>query len=437
MSKRAEVVRPFRDGTIHARPPLSLSLSHTANQSHPPRQSHTLAALPRARLCAARPRAVPAGGRRVVGVGVGVAVPAAAASFSSSSSPPNDQGDQRPINSHATRDAYLQLARVHNVVPSVLLALVGASAAARSVPAALLSPAVWASAAASAGVAVASMSVNDYFDRAVDRVNRPDKPIPSGRVPPDGAVLLAACVYIGVLAMACLLDPLALRAVIAFSATATMLYTPFLKRVPVVKNLTVAAVIALAPIAGALAVSGGAAGGALTAAGAEAVRRLAPCAAFTFFGVVYREILMDANDLEGDLAEGVTTVPGLVGKGGALVVALASLLVGTVAALGLLYGHGVVLGAGGADAPGAGALLFELPSATAAALGVFTAPVLEAAAVAPAALLLALSGKCALLALAAARSGWDPSRVDGAVMACLKPMGLGIMMLAAVAAFGA
>jgi geranylgeranylglycerol-phosphate geranylgeranyltransferase len=272
------------------------------------------------------------------------------------------------------------------------------------------------------------MAVNDYFDRAVDRVNRPDKPIPSGRVPPDGAVLLAACGYVAVLATACLLDPLALRAVIAFSSTVTMLYTPFLKRVPVIKNLTVAAVIALAPIAGALAVSGGAAGGAVTSAGAEAVRRLSPCAAFAFFGVVYREVLMDCHDLEGDLAEGVATVPAVVGRGGALAVALASLAVGTASALCLLYGR----------LWGSGRILFEVPSATAAALGpLFTAPVLEAAAAAPALLLLALALKCALLALGAARSGWEPARVDDAVMACLKPMGLGIMLLAAVAAFGA
>jgi geranylgeranylglycerol-phosphate geranylgeranyltransferase len=350
--------------------------------------------------------------------------PPAAASASSSSS----------SNSHNSNvDAYLQLARVHNVFPSVLLAMVGGAAAARSVTTALLSPAVWAAAAASAGVALASMAVNDYFDRAVDRLNRPDKPIPSGRVPADGAVLLAACLYIAVLAAACFLDPLALRAVIAFSSTVTMLYTPFLKKVPVVKNVTVAAVIALAPIAGALAVSGGGAGGAVAAAGAEAVRRLLPCAAFAFFGVVYREILMDVHDMDGDLVEGVVTVPALIGRGGALVAALASLAAGTASALCLLYG---VFG-GGVGGGSTGGILFELPAATATSLGIFTGPVLELAVVLPAALLLLLGGQCAALAVGAARSGWQPKRVDHAVMACLRPLGLGIMMLAAVAAFGA
>jgi len=340
----------------------------------------------------------------------------------------------------------MQLARVHNVLPSVLLTLVGASAAARSVRLALLAPSVWAAAGCSCGVAVASMAVNDYFDRAVDRRNRPDKPIPSGRVPPDGAVLFAACAYVAALATACLLEPPALRAVVALSSTVTMLYTPLFKRVPLVKNLTVAAVVALAPLAGALAVCGAGGGGGglgggsiiqsgigstvssgaghqwLTAAGADAVRRLGPCSAFAFFGVAYREVLMDVHDLEGDLAEGVVTAPALLGRGGALAAALLLLAVGTVGALRLLYGGG---------------LLIELPAATASAFGVFTGPVVALMAAGPALALLALSARCAQLALGAARGGWLPERVDDAVNECLKPLGAGIVLLAAVAAVGA
>ena len=60
--------------------------------------------------------------------------------------------------------------------------------------------------------------------------------------------------YTAVLVAACLMDSLPLRSVIALSAGLTILYTPFLKRISVLKNLVVAAVIALSPLAGALAV---------------------------------------------------------------------------------------------------------------------------------------------------------------------------------------
>lgn len=48
-------------------------------------------------------------------------------------------------------------------------------------------------------------------------------------------------------------EPPALRAVVAASAAATLLYTPVLKRLTLVKNVAVASVIALTPLTGALA----------------------------------------------------------------------------------------------------------------------------------------------------------------------------------------
>ena len=110
-------------------------------------------------------------------------------------------------------------------------------------------------AAVSSGVSAASMVVNDYFDylSGTDRVNSPDKPIPSGRISPDVAVLFGALVYMLVLISACTMKPHALRMLIAASAAATMAYTPLLKRCTLVKNVVVAGVIASAPIAGGLA----------------------------------------------------------------------------------------------------------------------------------------------------------------------------------------
>ena len=48
-------------------------------------------------------------------------------------------------------------------------------------------------------------------------------------------------------------EPPTLRAIIAASAAATLLYTPVLKRLTFVKNMAVASVIALTPLTGALA----------------------------------------------------------------------------------------------------------------------------------------------------------------------------------------
>lgn len=75
----------------------------------------------------------------------------------------------------------------------------------------------------------------------------------SGTVTPDGAVVMAASIYIGVLILACgLANPL-LRFAISAAAIVTLLYTPVLKRITAVKNLAVAFVISASPLCGAIA----------------------------------------------------------------------------------------------------------------------------------------------------------------------------------------
>jgi 4-hydroxybenzoate polyprenyltransferase len=189
---------------------------------------------------------------------------------------------------------YLRLARIHNLVPSALLVVVGAWAGSGHRVSAIASASVWVMGAISGGIAIASVVVNDYFDLKIDATNAPDKPLPSGAssslpattisktnsdvvpfaslllysfftspphthtctpgaVTPDAAILLSCLLYCGCLIAACLMEPSGLRSIVAFSAAATLLYTPLFKRLTAVKNATVAIVIALAPLAGALA----------------------------------------------------------------------------------------------------------------------------------------------------------------------------------------
>ncbi|KAF8056478.1 digeranylgeranylglyceryl phosphate synthase [Scenedesmus sp. PABB004] len=232
---------------------------------------------------------------------------------------------------------YLALARIHNVLPSAVLVAVGAWAGSGHRVAAVQSGSVVAMAAISGAMAVASVVVNDYFDRAIDATNAPHKPLPSGAVAPDAALLLSSCLYCGCLIAACLLEPSGLRCIVAFSAAATLLYTPLFKRLTAIKNATVATVIALAPLAGALAAGAGAAG----------IARLAPAALYAFGGVMFREILMDLNDAPGDRAAGVWTLPVLLGKPAALAAAAGFLAAGAAAAGGALL-------RAGAPAPPAG-----------------------------------------------------------------------------------
>ena len=217
------------------------------------------------------------------------------------------------------------MGRPWNLAPSGALVLIGAWASGGRSLAALGHLSVWGMAAVSAAMAMASCLVNDYFDFAagIDGINTPTKPLPSGAVTPEHAVLVGGSAYIVVLLATSLISDARVRFVIAASAVATLLYTPVLKRISFVKNAAVAGTIAAAPLAGALAAG---------AAGASLRVVTAPCA-FLFLAVCYREILMDVTDAEGDAAAGVKTLPVVLGRelavggvGTALLAACAAML---------------------------------------------------------------------------------------------------------------
>ncbi|CAI5505582.1 unnamed protein product [Closterium sp. Naga37s-1] len=255
----------------------------------------------------------------------------------------------------------LALSRPHNFLPSVLLVLLGAflgasstgsgtaamtaatanisataaaaattvaataataatAAAAASLPTlpVWLSPRVLLVAALSGSIALASMVVNDVFDWQIgsDRVNSPAKPLVSGAVHPYDAELAAGCLYSLIVLAACQLEPLPLRMLVAGAAVGTYLYTPFLKRITLVKNVAVAGIIASSLLAGALAAG----------ASFSALYRASGAFLFLFHALLYREVLMDVADVTGDASAGVPTLAVRLGKQRAVLVACGMLV---------------------------------------------------------------------------------------------------------------
>jgi hypothetical protein len=150
---------------------------------------------------------------------------------------------------------------------------------------------------------------------------------------------------------------------------------------------------------------------------------------------MFREILMDMNDLEGDRSSGVWTLPVLLGKPSALICALSFTLVGCAGALLRLLAApgslGEVFQGSGAVAGSSG---FPLLQQALTRLGVSWDPSWGAAVVvgAPVAVLLMAVWKLGRLALGVWRSGFDEKVVGAAVDECLKPVGWGIILLAAL-----
>lgn len=224
----------------------------------------------------------------------------------------------------------------------------------------MMNPIVMLMALASALVAVGSCVLNDWFDRRVDRVNKPDSALVQGRVPPTHALLISLAALGAAFGTSYAVSGVsALSSIVRAAVVAVTLYTPCFKPVPFIKNLVVAAVTggacwcciaractmlyvcscmhgcitharessiyvgllisfqthAIEPeqTSASLALGGLATGSPLQAVAAPT--------ALVFLGIYHREILMDIDDVEGDAQGQIMTLPRLLGRRGALWVA--------------------------------------------------------------------------------------------------------------------
>jgi len=127
---------------------------------------------------------------------------------------------------------------------------------------------------------------NDYFDRDVDRINLPSRPLPSGRISvPELWILFFLCTAAG-LAAAALLGPLVLALVAVFWGIA-LLYNMKFKEYGLAGNLIVATCVGMTVVFGGV-----------TAGTINGV--VLTFAALAFFFDLGEEIAADAMDVKGD-----------------------------------------------------------------------------------------------------------------------------------------
>jgi geranylgeranylglycerol-phosphate geranylgeranyltransferase len=131
----------------------------------------------------------------------------------------------------------------------------------------------------------AGNSLNDYFDREVDRVAHSERPIPSGAVAPSGALAASVVLFAIALILGIMINLWSIGIVVA-SIAIMVGYEKYLKAEGIAGNL------AISWLTGALFLFGGA-----------AVDRLDLAwilAALAFLATLGREIVKDIQDIEGD-----------------------------------------------------------------------------------------------------------------------------------------
>jgi len=142
--------------------------------------------------------------------------------------------------------------------------------------------------------------INDFFDAKIDAINRPDRPIPSGAVPRQAARGFAVTLFLaGILAS--FFTNLLCTGIAVLNSLILLVYAGKLKRTPLIGNVTVAYLSASIFLFG----------GALN--GWNGLVHIFPIAAITFFAMVSRELVKDAEDVEGDRSGGADTLPIRIG----------------------------------------------------------------------------------------------------------------------------
>ncbi len=185
-------------------------------------------------------------------------------------------------------------------------------------------------------ITAAGNVINDYFDADIDRINRPERPIPSGTVSPIAARGFAVTLFLSGILAAFFTPPLCM-AIVLINSFILFLYAAKLKSMPVIGNA------AVAYLAASIFLFGGA------FAGGNALVLMLPLVAITFLATMVREILKDAEDVEGDAAGGADTLPIRIGIQPTSRIALGFALAAVVASVvpylwwGMLYLVGIVI----------------------------------------------------------------------------------------------
>ena len=179
--------------------------------------------------------------------------------------------------------------------------------------------------------------INDVFDHEIDAVNKPDRPIPSGKISLKNAGIYAAildsiAILLGVI-ISCLIHNFLFLAIIIASAVIIYMYSRYFKAMPMIGNIVVGVMIGLCFVVGGLIL-------------------LCETEDWTIFKIsvyigllaavanVARELVKDMEDIHGDELGGARTFPILFGKKVSSVIVMILLAV-AVAVCILLYTSGL------------------------------------------------------------------------------------------------
>lgn len=149
-------------------------------------------------------------------------------------------------------------------------------------------------------VSGAGNAINDYFDIKIDSINRPERPIPSGRVQLKEALYFSYLLFaLGTLLAFSINQVCGLIAL--FNSLLLIFYAKTLKGTPLLGNLSIGYLTGSTFLFGA------------SVFGLEGLKTLFVLFVLSALAITAREIVKDIEDMEGDKIEGADTLPLRIG----------------------------------------------------------------------------------------------------------------------------
>ncbi|MFH1788465.1 MAG: UbiA family prenyltransferase [Candidatus Altiarchaeota archaeon] len=219
----------------------------------------------------------------------------------------------------------LKLVRIRNCLIAFFGVLVGALLVAQNPQ--YMGAKTYIAALTAAVITAGGNALNDYFDHTIDKTNKPDRPIPSGKIPRSDALMLAAGLLLIGMGLAKTVNEYCL--VIAAANTIILIaYAAYSKKMLFVANLGVSYLVASVFIFGAFSTIDAA-----STLNLEKIKLASVITVCAFFMTLAREIIKDVEDMDGDRKMYSKTLPLVYGakkaKNTAILFAVIAILVST------------------------------------------------------------------------------------------------------------
>jgi geranylgeranylglycerol-phosphate geranylgeranyltransferase len=160
-------------------------------------------------------------------------------------------------------------------------------------------------------------ALNDYYDVEADKVNRPKRPIPSGRAGKNEVMLFSATLFTAGIAAAFFTNTYCLSLAL-FNSLVLAAYAMHSKKAFLTSNLAVSYLSASVFLYGALSIHN------THVFNPGGLGILSILIASSFFMTLSREIVKDIEDLDGDAKAGATTLPTKIGIRKSMEIAIAT-----------------------------------------------------------------------------------------------------------------